>query len=240
MKIVGLDPGEGRRLVQALRDAEQGLDTAAARVQRLLDAAAIEGCSAPQLVRHTARGCGKGATDLERRTELVQAPGKDPSPWRMPPGGLNRCWPTPVPGQAGPSQNLRSGVAMAITVLGPTTLITPPAPDLGGRRVTMTVQGPSCGTINFAARRPGAGQPVPPPPTLPAFPEATRGRARTPVQGGGHLRRRWKDRDGTVYEWDSQHGTVEKYDRRGRHLGEYDHTTGAQLKPPDPTRRVEP
>jgi hypothetical protein len=58
--------------------------------------------------------------------------------------------------------------------------------------------------------------------------------------GGGKLRRRWKDRDGTIYEWDYQHGTVEKYDRRGNHQGEYDPNTGTRVKDPDPARKIDP
>ena len=45
---------------------------------------------------------------------------------------------------------------------------------------------------------------------------------------------------GIIFEWDSQHGAVEMYDKRGRHLGEYDPTTGEQTKPADKTRSVEP
>jgi hypothetical protein len=59
----------------------------------------------------------------------------------------------------------------------------------------------------------------------------------TKPKGGRH---RWKDPRGLVYEWDSQHGAVEVYNARGRHLGEYDHVTGEQLKPVDPTREIEP
>lgn len=80
----------------------------------------------------------------------------------------------------------------------------------------------------------------PKPDTLVAFPGAKRARSKTPVQGGGGQRQRWKDPDGTIYEWDSQHGTVEKYNRRGRHLGEFDHLTGAELKPGNTKRRIEP
>lgn len=80
----------------------------------------------------------------------------------------------------------------------------------------------------------------PAPENLPAFPDANRTKRKTPVQGGGGLRRRWKAPDGTIYEWDSQHGTVEKYDRKGRHLGEFDPQTGKQLKPPNPRRKVKP
>ena len=33
---------------------------------------------------------------------------------------------------------------------------------------------------------------------------------------------------------------IEMYDKRGKHLGEYNHVTGEQNKPADPTRRIEP
>lgn len=82
---------------------------------------------------------------------------------------------------------------------------------------------------------PGA---VSPPKELPAYPAAKRARPKTPRPGGG-LRARWKDDDGCIYEWDYQHGTVERYDSRGRHIGEFDHRTGAQLKPAS-SRRMEP
>jgi RHS repeat-associated protein len=80
---------------------------------------------------------------------------------------------------------------------------------------------------------------VPAPDTLVGFPNARRSRSKTPM-GGGKLRRRWKDSDGNIYEWDYQHGTVEKYNRRGRHQGEFDAATGRQTKSPDATRDVEP
>ncbi|WP_247595511.1 colicin E3/pyocin S6 family cytotoxin [Brenneria roseae] len=77
-------------------------------------------------------------------------------------------------------------------------------------------------------------------PPLPAFPDAKRSPRKTPIQGGGGLRARWKDSDGKIYEWDSQHGTVEVYDRSGRtHLGEFDPVTGEQTKSADSRRRVE-
>jgi len=77
-------------------------------------------------------------------------------------------------------------------------------------------------------------------PPLPAFPDAKRAPRKTAIQGGGQLRARWKDSKGKIYEWDSQHGTVEVYDRSGRnHLGEFNHITGEQTKPADPTRKVE-
>ncbi|WP_152473171.1 colicin E3/pyocin S6 family cytotoxin [Tatumella saanichensis] len=77
-------------------------------------------------------------------------------------------------------------------------------------------------------------------PPLPAYPDAKKAQAKTPVKGGGKLRNRWKDSIGKIYEWDSQHGRVEVYDRSGRnHLGEFNHITGEQTKPADPTRKVE-
>jgi hypothetical protein len=82
--------------------------------------------------------------------------------------------------------------------------------------------------------------PVPAPKLLPAFPDAGRARPKTPVQGGGGLRPRWKDGEGRIYEWDSKKGAVEVYDRRGAHRGEYDHVTGEQTGGRVPGRRVEP
>lgn len=78
-----------------------------------------------------------------------------------------------------------------------------------------------------------------PPRRLPGFPDARRDDPKTPRPGGG-LRMRWRDLKGRIYEWDYQHGTVEVYDPRGKHLGEYDHRTGEQTKPADPSRTVEP
>lgn len=81
---------------------------------------------------------------------------------------------------------------------------------------------------------------IPPPKTLIAFPNAQLVKPKTPIQGGGGLRKRWKDAEGNIYEWDSRHGTVEKYDRKGRHLGEFAPDTGEQLNPPNPNYVVEP
>ncbi|MFJ2364412.1 colicin E3/pyocin S6 family cytotoxin [Pseudomonas sp. NPDC087697] len=80
----------------------------------------------------------------------------------------------------------------------------------------------------------------PAPRGLTAFPDATKAKRKTPVKGGGGLRKRWKTPKGIIFEWDSQHGTVEMYDKRGKHLGEYDPITGKQTKPVDSTRSVEP
>lgn len=79
-----------------------------------------------------------------------------------------------------------------------------------------------------------------PPKGLSAFPDARIAPRKTPIQGGGGLRKRWKTRDGTIFEWDSRHGAVEKYNSRGKHLGEFDHETGEQTKDADKNREVEP
>jgi hypothetical protein len=76
----------------------------------------------------------------------------------------------------------------------------------------------------------------PAPKGLTAFPDAVKDKARSNVQGGGGQRKRWKDRKGRIYEWDSQHGTVEMYDKQGKHLGEFDPETGEQTKPAKPGR----
>jgi len=56
----------------------------------------------------------------------------------------------------------------------------------------------------------------------------------------GGLRRRWRDPNGMIYEWDYRHGTVEVYDACGSHRGEFDLFTGERLRPPVPGRTVEP
>jgi hypothetical protein len=101
----------------------------------------------------------------------------------------------------------------------------------------------------FSDRGPTAVQPcptivlsstyVPPPKSLPGFPDTVNARPKTPM-GGGKLRKRWKTADGEILEWDYQHGKVEKYDKQGNHEGEFDPETGEQTKPPDPDRKVEP
>jgi len=80
--------------------------------------------------------------------------------------------------------------------------------------------------------------PVPPPKYPPAFPDVRYVRPKTPFSGG--MRKRWKGPDGTIYEWDYQHGAVEVYTARGKHLGQFDSSTGIQEKPADSTRTVEP
>jgi hypothetical protein len=81
---------------------------------------------------------------------------------------------------------------------------------------------------------------IPPPKDIPGIPGAKWAKPKTPVQGGGGLRRRWKDKRGNIYEWDYQEGHVEKYNPRGKHQGAFDPNTGEQKKPADPKRGVEP
>lgn len=97
------------------------------------------------------------------------------------------------------------------------------------------------GSQNAADGNVTAKGPVLPPEdnVLPGFPEARRSKSKTWFPGG--KRRRWKEPDGTIYEWDYENGRVEKYARRGEpHRGEFDPKTGEQTKPSDPTRKVEP
>lgn len=93
--------------------------------------------------------------------------------------------------------------------------------------------------IYIALSLPGDHGYHPKPASLPAFPGLRWARPKTAKKGGG-LRDRWKDEDGTIYEWDSQHGALEKYNKRGKHLGEFDPQTGLQTKPADKSREIEP
>ncbi|WP_298977398.1 colicin E3/pyocin S6 family cytotoxin, partial [uncultured Campylobacter sp.] len=68
--------------------------------------------------------------------------------------------------------------------------------------------------------------PAPKTKDLKGFPGLTKDRRKTPIQGGGGLRKRWKDKKGNIYEWDYRHGGLEKYDKQGWHLGQFDHITG--------------
>lgn len=81
---------------------------------------------------------------------------------------------------------------------------------------------------------------TPAPNSLPGIPDAKPVKRKTPVQGGGGLRKRWKDANGNIYEWDSQHGDLEKYNKNGQHQGSIDPDTGEQTKPPVKGRKVEP
>lgn len=85
------------------------------------------------------------------------------------------------------------------------------------------------------------GKYVPAPKRIEGIPGLRRAKPKTPVPGGGNLKRkRWEDKKGNIYEWDSQHARLEKYNKRGKHQGEFNHETGEQTKPANKTRRVEP
>lgn len=86
----------------------------------------------------------------------------------------------------------------------------------------------------------GGSNQIPAPDELVGFPGLVRARPKTSVQGGGGMRKRWKNQKGEIFEWDSQHGAVERYTAGGQHLGEFDAWTGAMTKGPKPGRTVEP
>lgn len=81
---------------------------------------------------------------------------------------------------------------------------------------------------------------IPPPKELKAFPDAVIVKSKTTIQGSNQRRRRWQTPNKQFYEWDYQDGTIEKYNKNGRHLGEFDPSTGEQIKNADPNRRIEP
>ncbi|GGP62244.1 hypothetical protein GCM10009347_30490 [Shewanella algicola] len=67
------------------------------------------------------------------------------------------------------------------------------------------------------------------PKEIPGISGLNRVKSKTPIQGGGGLRERWKDKKGKIYEWDSRHGELEMYNKSGKHLGSFDPQTGKQL-----------
>jgi Cytotoxic len=79
-----------------------------------------------------------------------------------------------------------------------------------------------------------------PPPDKPPLPGLRQVKSKTPFNGNGRLRRRWKDGSGYMWEWDYQHGRLEKYDSKGKHVGEFSPIDGSQTKPADPNRSVKP
>lgn len=66
---------------------------------------------------------------------------------------------------------------------------------------------------------------VQPPERLRAFPKARRARRKTWMAGAG-MRQRWKEDDGTIFEWGYQHGHIEMYDWRGKHVSGFDAGSG--------------
>jgi hypothetical protein len=84
------------------------------------------------------------------------------------------------------------------------------------------------------------GKYFPAPEHLNVFPNTIRVKSKSTVRNSNKLRRRWKDADGKIYEWDHQHGRIEVYNPQGKHLGEFDAETGVITKQADPGRRIEP
>ena len=83
----------------------------------------------------------------------------------------------------------------------------------------------------FGRTKPGDHKYHKAPETLPGFPDFVKVRGKTPVQGGGGIRDRWRKKKGIILEWDFQHGTVEKYSKSGEHRGEFNSNTEKQLNP---------
>lgn len=79
----------------------------------------------------------------------------------------------------------------------------------------------------------------PPPKKLDGFPNANPVKPKTDM-GGGKKRKRWKNDDGDILEWDYQHGKIERYNDKGKHKGEFDPDTGTQTKPAKPDRTITP
>ncbi|WP_226476597.1 colicin E3/pyocin S6 family cytotoxin [Pseudomonas sp. MWU16-30323] len=73
------------------------------------------------------------------------------------------------------------------------------------------------------------------------FPGLIEQKRKTPRQGGGGLRERWKDAKGRrLYEWDSKKGELEAYRYSDvSHLGSFDPYTGEQRGPAKDERRIE-
>ena len=81
---------------------------------------------------------------------------------------------------------------------------------------------------------------TPAPNSLPGIPDAKPVRRKTSVQGGGGLRKRWKD--GKMQMGIFMRGIVkmlEKYNKNGQHQGSIDPETGDQTKPPVKGRKGE-
>lgn len=89
-------------------------------------------------------------------------------------------------------------------------------------------------------KREGPAAYIPPPKSLPGFPNAYPVKKKTGI-GGKKKRKRWVDPDsGHILEWDYQHGKVERYTDNGKHLGEFDPDSGEQTKVPKKDRTITP
>lgn len=74
-------------------------------------------------------------------------------------------------------------------------------------------------------------EPKQPPKNLDGFPDAVR----IPTKG---KRATWKDKNGSIYEWDYKKGEVEVYGKNGKnHLGGFDPKTGRKRSPIDEGRK---
>ncbi len=152
--------------------------------------------------------------------------------------GLFSVFPPLVPALAGlgPASELAAGLTLENAIIG--------SVGFGGLGIftnEMADAPPeSGGSADAEPAPPKPGEYIPPPDELEAFPDARLVRSKT-LNRGGKKRKHWKDpSSGDILEWDSQHGRVERYSRRGKHLGEFNATTGEQTKPPNPNYRVEP
>jgi hypothetical protein len=97
------------------------------------------------------------------------------------------------------------------------------------------------GNAKFTANNHSQLNYKPPPDQAPkAFPNLRSVKRKTLVQGGQAKRKRWKDNDGNIFEWDSRHGTLEKYNNNGVHMGEFDPDSGVQLKQKNKSMRITP
>jgi nucleoid-associated protein YgaU len=158
----------------------------------------------------------------------------------IPPGGMREGEFTASEFQ--PSKQ-SSTLPLALIKIGLiTTQVDSPAPGpadiLGG---AIVLSGLAAGLVLLASSYILDQDRIAAPQNLIAFPNARLAKSKTIVRKGGGERRRWRDQKAKeIFEWDYQHGTVEKYNTRGKHLGEFDATTGKQLKPANPARKIEP
>lgn len=100
--------------------------------------------------------------------------------------------------------------------------------------------------VVFSIRRKGLPEathdyhPAPKTHEITGFNDLCEVKAKTPRQGGGGFRERWKDAKGRrIYEWDSRHAELEVYRASdGSHLGSFDYLSGEQKKKPNPKRNI--
>lgn len=115
-----------------------------------------------------------------------------------------------------------------------------PAPETEVDKVWREVLAEMQATAQIAREVSASSSYIPPPNSLPGFPEAKEAKRKTPIKDvPGKLRKRWVDSD-RILEWDSRHGRLEVYDKRGKHLGEFAPNSGKQLEAPVPGRAIKP